>query len=324
MQRFGQEVQLTVTDGEGGQVLNASGLRVDFDLRQIRGFNRASVRVFNLTDNTIGSLVGAKGRYATLKVRLHDGPWVTIIDGFYVNNSVDEMKLPDRITTLYMYDGIKKRILEQHVSVVVVNPTLQNMVDQVLNAGARAGSATPPNTRYQSFPVDLKDYKLVPAVRNLEGSVQMCMKQLEMEFDFNMYTEKDGILMVYKPHPNQVPNTDLDSYKTITLDTNNMRANPELAPAQLKVTSNLDPRIRPGAVLDISKLLTASIGSDENTLQLADQFAVQSVGGYTRYQALEVQHRGSNYTNHWSTTCSAVSPSNGTNMPVGSSWFKSN
>ena len=73
MQRFGQEVVLTVTDENGGQVLNASGLRVDFDIREIRGFSRASIRIFNLTDTTIGSLVGAQNRYATLQVRLHDG-----------------------------------------------------------------------------------------------------------------------------------------------------------------------------------------------------------------------------------------------------------
>jgi len=322
MQRFGQEVRLVVTNGEGGQVLDASGLRVDFELYQIRGFNRASVKVYNLTDATIGSLVGVRDRFATLSVRLHGGSWFTLIDGFYINNSIDEVKLPDRITTLYMYDGIKKKILEQHVSVVVVNPTLQRMVDQVLNAGARAGSATPPNTRYQSFPVNLEDYELVPAVRNLEGSVQMCMKQLEMEFDFNMYTEKDGILMVYKPHLSQVGDTDLDQYGIVQLDTNNMRANPILAPAQLQVNSNLDTRIKPGAVLDISQLLTAAPGSPEITLQLADQFARESLAGYSRYQSLTVIHKGSNYTAQWNTQVTAVSPTNGTVAPVGASWFK--
>lgn len=316
MRKFGQEVILTITNGAKETVLNADGLRVDFDVRVIAGFSRASVTVYNLNDETIGALIGGTDNYCTITTRLHGKQEFTVMDKFYISNAIDEKKIPETITTLYCYDRLRKSVLEKAISITVPKPTLRRSVAAVFLAGGHAGAI-----EYTAFPGDLEYYVPVKPKGSYEGSVQQCMRELGNEYSFNMYTKPEGFLLVYKPLPEQIDLTTLNTQPVLVLHTNNMRANPKIAPAQLQVVSNLDGNIQPGVLLDISQLLTAGTSTDETTLQLAAQFAQKSLSGYSRYQALTIQHKGSNYTGTWSTTVSAVAPTRGINMPT-QTWWK--
>ena len=101
-----------------------------------------------------------------------------------------------------------------------------------------------------------------------------------------------------------------------------MSANPRIGPATLEVTSDLDAYITPTAILDVSKLITASVDADDVTLQLAEDYVQDSIAGFTKYQALTVTHKGSNYTKKWDTQVTATSPDKGTSMPT-IGWMKS-
>ncbi len=74
-------------------------------------------------------------------------------------------------------------------------------------------------------------------------------------------------------------------------------------------------------LLDTSKLITFSIDATEETRQLANEFLKDTIAGFTKYQTLTVQHKGSNYTSEWRTVATATSPTEGKSMPT-ISWQK--
>jgi hypothetical protein len=84
--------------------------------------------------------------------------------------------------------------------------------------------------------------------------------------------------------------------------------------------SNLDPRIRPLSVIDISKLVTASTSLTGDELVHPPGYLKSHVAGVSHYQVLSVVHTGSNYTNSWETTVSASRPTRGVSMPT-FGWF---
>ena len=116
-----QEVQLRVYDQEAGGniVLDASGLRVDFDVKHISEFSRATFTIFNLSDRSISTLASGD-KYVTLKVRLHGkGRFRELAKRFHISNVVDELKLPERVTTLYCFDLLRQNVLEKQVTTTV-------------------------------------------------------------------------------------------------------------------------------------------------------------------------------------------------------------
>jgi len=318
MKRFGQEVFLTIESADGTPILDAAGLRIDFDVKQIQGFSRASVIIYNLNDETIGNLIGGnQDHYATLTTRLHGGNEFVLMDGFYISNSIDHKVLPDTITTLYCYSGLKKKYLEQQVS---TNSTKSSLDAQLKSLKVATGF--PGQFILQSFPEDYTSFIPPRGPSSQNGSMSEILTALGKENSFKYFTIGEDIQINYLPDLDQVPLTDLDTREFITLDTNNMRANPKLSPAQLQVNSNLDGSIVPGAVVDITQLLTAEIGADETVLQVADNFAQTAVSGYKRFQVIEVTHKGSNYTGTWNTMADCIAPKRGATAPVGKSWFK--
>ena len=139
---------------------------------------------------------------------------------------------------------------------------------------------------------------------------------------FNVYTEDGNIVFMYKPDYKNLVDTDMyTSEGDIILDTKNMRANPKIGPATLSVLSNLDPYIKPTTILNTSKLLTAGTSTDQNTLEVAENYLQDKVAGSDKYQTLSVQHKGSNWTPEWSTQAAATSPTPGTTMPS-TTWFR--
>ena len=315
---FGQEVLLTVTDSTGNKlVFDAAGLRIDFDVRILDGFSRGTFTLYNLQETTIKVLANGDN-YVTLKTRLHGSQEYTIANRFFISNVLEEKKLPNSITTLYCYDLMRKQYLEEQIDITVQNPTLRKQMDQICTAAGFTG-----NIAYKSFPANRENQQTSRTKSPHQGTAQQCIRALQTAHRFKFYTDVDsGFTCLYLPNLAELPLTTLKDKPTdIVLDITNMRANPKIGPATLFVTSNLDGRIRPTAILDTSKLVTVGVDVDELTLQIADGFLRNTVAGFTKYQTLAVQHKGSNYTSEWKTIATATSPTEGKSMPT-LSWQK--
>ena len=298
-----QEVFMTVHDSaEGGNVvLDPTGLRIDFDIRLIPKFNRATFTIYNLTEATVKSLVDG-GRYVTLKTRLHNGEIYTLANRFFVSNAVDELKLPERITTLYCFDNLKKTLLERQVNYTAHDTSLEGMMKKL------TGNVS---VDYKSFPIGLTSERGLLETRPLQGTVRECISGLEKEFKFTTFTDNGGLLAMYLPDLKNVAVTSLvDKKSEVTLHTTAMRSNPKIGIANATIHSNLDGRIKPTSVLDLSKLLTIGSDSDERTLQLVDKY-LKNYSSFSKYQAFAVNHTGSTHTSDWSTKVSALSPTKG-------------
>ena len=307
-----QEVMMKVYDQpDGGSlVLDATGLRTDFDIRLIPEFSRATFTIYNLTDSTIASLTSGD-KYVTLQVRLHGGKIRTLADRYYVSNAVDELILPNRVTKLFCFDKLRKSVLEKRVATTVVNPTLRNLVQRTIQSTGYIGETT-----FASFPFGLLDEPMQKTRRPLNGSAQQCLRLLEKEFDFKTYTVNGGFTFMHNPDLGNVKYTDLATKPAnLVLNTRSMRSNPKIGIASASIDSNLDPNIQPGSVLDLSNLITVAVDATEGTLQLVDGY-LKSFSEFSKYQALAVQHKGSNYTKDWNTVVTAYSPSKGKLMPT--------
>lgn len=298
-----QEVFLTVHDSPvGGEVvLNATGLRTDFDIRHIPEFSRASFTIYNLNDVTIKRLMSGD-RYVTLKTRLHGGKVYTLANRFFVNNAVDELKLPNRITTLYCFDTLRKEVLERPVDKTSQDTSLNGIMRTLLG-----------NTPYklERFPKGYVDEPGRKSSRPVQAnSVQQCLRNLGEEFNFVPFTIDGGITAMYMPDLDNVDHTTLPTVEPLVLVTRSMRSNPKIGIANASIHSNLDGRIKPTTVLDLSQLLTVGTDTDETTLQLTEDY-LSNFTNYSRYQAFAVTHVGSTHTAEWSTKINALSPTKG-------------
>lgn len=314
--KFGQYVLLKVHDSAGGLVFSTDSLRVDFEVFNISGFSRSKVEIYNLDAETIREISNGEC-YVSVDTRLHDGVINRVIDGHYLSNALDVIKVPNNITSLYCYSGIQKKFLEKQIDVVVKRPTLRKVIQEITKTTGFNGSL-----QFKHFPSDVLDYAPPRHSSRQRGSLSQCIKRLSEEHGFNIYTEGTGLVCMYIPNHKNVADTDLHSSDgDIVLDSNNMRQNPKIGPAQLFVVSNLDPNIKPTTVLNISNLLTVDTASKETTLQVASDFLKGHVAGFAKYQTLTVKHVGSNYTSSWATTAMASSPTPGTNMATGQGWW---
>ena len=303
----------------GNLVLDASDLRVDFDIRHIPDFSRATFTIYNLNNETITSLM-SEGLYVTLKVQLHDGEVQLLADKFYVNNAVDELILPERVTTLYCFDRLRSTFLEKQVSVPVKNfPNLKDMIDKLMQS-ATYGAAR--DNEFKSFPSGRVYQPCRRPTRLLNGSVQQCLRRLEKEFRFYTYTSNGRFIYMHLPDEGTARKTSLATKKPdIVLSTRSMRSNPKIGIASCTIHNNLDGRITPTSVLDLSQLLTIAVSENQETLTLVENY-LKNFSNNTIYQAFAVNHSGSNYTADWSTRITGLSPTRGKNMPTGVNWMK--
>jgi hypothetical protein len=144
------------------------------------------------------------------------------------------------------------------------------------------------------------------------------LETLGKQYYFDYYTQSDNLVLMHRPLLSTTHSTDISKDTPIVLDTNNMRANPKLSPAQIHVVSNLDGDILPSNIIDITKLLVVGVDSDEKANQVVEDFLDKTTLDYPLYQTITVQHRGSNYTPLWETNIYGVAPSNSQTMPVNS------
>lgn len=311
MAKFGQKVWIKV-EGEGGEVvLDASDLRIDFDIRLLDGFRRGSFTIFGLTPETVGNVSNGV-RYVTLKTQLHGGRIYTLANKWFVSNALEVTSVPDSRTTLYCFDRTRKDYLEKMVSGEVINPTLRRQVSAITRSMGYMGSV-----RYKHFPPGRIDEVPLRPIDPLNYSAQRWFRELQKEFKFNLYTEDEELILMYKPNYSDFKNTTFFNEEAdIQLDSRNMRANPIIGPASLIVTSNLDPNIKPASVMDISTLVTYGVKSDR-TLELAGDFLDIAISGFTKYLTIQVQHTGSNWTKQWHTKASAYTVTKGKSMSTG-------
>jgi hypothetical protein len=192
--------------------------------------------------------------------------------------------------------------------VTVVAPlTLKRLVSGVF---AAAGYSITPTYLY--FPDTLEDLVSPAGYATFDGSVDDALAELAEEFKFKTYMEDGKVTLMYCPDADTVDKTDLADQVPIQLNTNMMRSNPVIGPAILNITSNLDSRLRPGKVVDISQLLTVGTDVSGIAAEVASGYFKTGLSGFNNYFILAVQHKGSNYTGDWFTNITASAPTKGT------------
>jgi len=305
-----QEVFLTVHDEKGALVLDATGLRVDFDVRYVDGFSRATFKVYNLNDETVKNIMTGE-RYVTVYTRLHGRNDFLVANKYFVSNAYNETILPNTVVTLFCYDKLQKDVFENQLpdyGVTVYAPiTLERMITAVFTA---AGYSAAPTFLY--FPNNLHKLVSPAASATFDGSVEEALLEMAEEYKYKTYTLDGKVTLMYCPDAGTVDKTNLAEQDAIQLSTDMMRSNPVIGPAVLNITSNLDSRLKPGKVVDISQLLT--IGTSESGInsEVADGFFKTGLSGFNHYFILAVQHKGSNYTGDWFTNITASAPTKGT------------
>ena len=314
--KFGQYVLFQAYTGGGDLVFETDSLRVDFDIRDIKGWSRAAFTLFNLTPSVVGKLSNGEV-YVTLSVSQHDSRLRVIADGMYVSNAIEETIVPESVLTLYTYSKMRKDYFDLQITEGVLKPSLRRVVDQVTKAAGFEGAI-----KCKHFPEGYLDYVPPTPKSNQRGSLIDCLENLGDSHNFNVYTESNILTLMYKPDVKNLKSTSLYTDPSdVVLDTRNMRSNPKIGPSILSVVSNLDPNIKPAAVLDVSQLLTISTSTDIETLFVAEGYLREKVAGFTKYQTLSVQHKGSNWTGAWATQAMATSPTPGTNMNSNKWWL---
>lgn len=303
-----QEVILTVEDDKGNMVLDATGLRVDFDVRFVDQFSRGTFKIWNLNDSTIKAIMTGD-RFVTVKTRLHGRNDFIVANKYYMSNATDEKVLPHTITSLFCFDRLERDLFEfeLHEGVTIKAPcSLERAVAAIFRA---ANYNLTPNYLY--FPDDLTTLSSARRFATFDKSVGDAIAELADEYKFRTYMEDGLVTFMYTPDLDNVARTNLSEVEPVILQTEMMQSNPSIGPAMLNVTSNLDSRLKPGAILDISQLLTVGSSVDEKSAQLADNFFAEGISGFSKYQVLSVQHKGSNYTGDWFSNVSASAPTKG-------------
>ncbi len=317
IKNFGQYILLQVHSEEGGIVFETDSLKVDFDVRHIKDWSRAKVSVTNLAPSTIRKIGNAENNnYITIKTSLHDSELTTVIDRMYISNALEEIQVPNSIFCIYCYSKLRKLFLEAQVDIQVSSPSIKKMAEAAIKDTGFKG-----DIEFKFFPPEVLSFVPPRKSSRLQGSLLSVLQVIGSYYRFNVYTEGTKIVLMYKPDDKNVKFTDFySSTGDIVLATSNMRSNPKIGPATLSVVSNLDPLIKPSSILDISNLLTLGTDANEETLQVAEDYLKEKVSGFSKYQALSVQHKGSNWSGEWVTQVAATSPTVGTTMPTTNWW----
>lgn len=316
IRKFGQYVLLEVHSEGGELVFSTDSLKVDFDVRHIEGWSRAHISVYNLAPDTIKKIANGNN-YVTVKTALHDAVPTILADRMYISNALEEKKLPSSIFNMYCYSKLRKAYLEEQVDVQITKPSIRRTIDACLRDAGFSGQV-----EYKHFPSGLLDHLPPKPASKQQGSLISVLERYSHEQRLKIYTIGNKFVVMYQPTAKNVASTEFyTSEGDIVLSTTNMRANPKIGPATLQVHSNLDPRIIPTSVLNISNLLTVGTNTSQGALEVAEGILKDSVAGFSKYQTLTVQHKGSNWSNMWSTYAGATSPTPGTNMNTDKWWL---
>jgi len=319
--KFGQYVLLKVHEMDGkvhGKTLfETDSLKIDFDIRSIKGWERAKITLTNLSPKIINKISYAQDAYVTVYTSLHGSPKVAVINSLYISNSLEEINVPESIFTMYCYSKLRKLYLEKNIDVITRQPNLKKIIKQCLTAAKFDGIS-----EFKHFPDDIISHASYRRVSREQGTLGSVLERLGEEYGFNIYTESSTFVFVYKANFANVKNTDFyNAAGTVKLSTDNMRSNPKLGKGQISVVSNLDTNIKPSAILDITNLLTIGVDSHQSVLEQAKDFIAEKIGGNSLYLVSQVQHKGSNWDSTWMTQTVAYPPTQGITMAVGGKWW---
>jgi len=318
--RFGQYVRLTVESRDNTPVFETDSLRVDFDIRDIAGWQRAKIDIYNLSPETNKLLINGEN-YVTITTSLHGGKEVILAKHLYVSNASNEFSLPNSITKLYCYSSLKRTHLEKQISIEVTQPSLKKCMDEIMHSVYYGKEV---NVIYKQFPDNYVEALPENPLAKFEGSVISCVDLLGKQYRFQQFIDGTDLVIMYQVTPKNQSATSLEKEDgTVKLSTDNMRSNPKLGPSTIEIHSNLDARIKPAAVIDIANILTAGTTTPDKQLETAKNLLKNSVANFRKYQVYKVQHKGSNFTGEWSTHASGVAPTQGFTMSNNDySWFK--
>jgi len=317
IKRFGQAVKLEVFGPDRETVLfDSDGLRVDFDIVNIPGFSRATFKVWNMDEKMIKQVQHGE-RYCRLTCTLHDDAPMVIADGFYISNAYEQTIVPDSVTNIFGYSALRKDFLNKQIKLTVKDPSLRNIMTQISQEiKSRPDNKFRGKVIYRNFPGADLDYIPPRTYKSRTGSVEGLLENISKP-RFKYFTIGEDIILMYQPTADNLDQTDLATRKdTIEIDPNNLSSAPKIGPGQLVLECNLDSGIYPTSILDISNIVTAVVDAEDKTLQLAPKYLKEAIAGFTKYQALTVQHRGSNFTRQWDTIVTASSPTKGKDSPI--------
>jgi hypothetical protein len=318
---FGQKVNLEVFSKTGDLVFSSQkvkdstnpyeSLRVDFHVIKMTRFNRAKFDIYNLSDKTVKELCSGE-RYCRLSVSLHDQPYEILVDNMFVSNALRETVIPSNITSLYCFDRAKKDVTETNINMVSQDTSLEGICSGAIDSLDGVDEVI-----YKNFPSSHLKYKSANPKYLWSGSVEGLLDTVSESYGASWFIEDKSIILMYKPDLSKVKESGLeDKPADIVLQTSNLRSTPKVGPANLQIVSNLDVRIKPTSILDSSELVTATTSSNLDTLQLTKNFLKSPISGFSKFQCVAVEHRGSNFTNKWETSTTAVSPKKGNKMPI--------
>ncbi len=300
--KFGQYVRIKIEGmGEGGEpagtILEDDKLRIDLDYVDAAGYGRSKISIYNLETETISAIQGGKC-YASIYTRLHDTAEELLIDRQFVSNVTSETQIPNIITSLYCIDKVYRQYMQTPIKVDVEEASIKNCVKAILDAGGFKGTI-----EYKLFP-DVELNFVPDSPEQFDGSLSYELYKYASYKKFSIYIRGDRVICMRKPDYKSIPNSPLSSPSKddIVLDVRNLRANPKLGSGDLQIDSNLDPRIVPSSVLDVTKLLTVQVNEDTETLQTAAGFISAAISGFPRYAVFTAHHTGSNKTGDWNTS----------------------
>ncbi len=318
---FGQYVRIKIEGmGEdlapGGIILEDDKLRIDFDYVDAAGYGRSKITIYNLSTDTIGAIQAGKC-YASIYTRLHDTSEELLIDRQFVSNVTSETLVPDIVTSLYCLDKVYRQYMQVPIQVDVEQASIKNCVKAILDAGGFKGTI-----EYKLFPdVELN---LVPeSPEQFDGLLRTELYMYASYKKFSINIKGDRVICMRKPDYKSIPQSSISerSKDDIVLDVRNLRANPKLGSGKLLIDSNLDPRIRPSSILDVTKLLTANVNEDAQTLQTAQGYVEANLSGFPRYAVFTAHHTGSNKTGEWNTSVVAFRGEKNAEMDTDKWWL---
>lgn len=316
IRKFGQYVLIEVHTEDGKLIFSTDSLKIDFDIRHIEGWSRAKFSITNLAPDTVKK-ISNEGHFATITVALHDAEPIVIADRMYISNALEEKTVPSTITNLYCYSKLRRGYLEKQIDIKVINPSIRNVVNTCAKEAGFSGVI-----EFKHFPEGVLDFLPPKPKSRRQGSLLSVMESYSKEQRLRVFTVGNKFVVMYVPTIKNIAGTDFyTSEGDILLSTTNMRSNPKIGPATLKVHSNLDPRIIPTSILNVSQLLTVGTDTSQAALEVAENILKDSVAGFTKYQALSVQHKGSNWSSEWSTHVGATSPTVGIDMNTDKWWM---
>ena len=316
LKTFGKQIQLKVyARGEAGSnelVLDASGLRVDFNINNTMHYNRGTFMIYNLKPSVIKEISNGE-KFASLEVGLHGGVLNSLGDDFYITNATTETILPNTITTLYCMSGKRRSFLEKQITTNFKKNTLkefiQILVDEVKEEGI--------STEYVLFPNGILNYRTPDGkTTRYDGSIEDILKRLAKMYHFQYYLLGSTLRLVFRADTPEAYAESVEEReaKEFYIDILNLRANPVVGVSHVQLEINLTPDIIPGDVFDTNNFITASNDAGLEYLTAVTNDIRSTVTKYSKFQVYNVVNRGSNYTDQWHTIIQAFTAKDGNRL----------